>query len=39
LQVLKERDHLGDISAEGRIILTIDFKEIGYEDVNWTELS
>jgi hypothetical protein len=31
------RDHLGDLSINGRIILKFILK-IGYEDVNWSHL-
>jgi hypothetical protein len=34
----KGSDHLGDLSADGRIILSWIFKEMGCEGVNWVHL-
>jgi hypothetical protein len=37
--ILTRRDHSGDFSIDGRIILKIDIKEIRYEDVDWILLA
>jgi phage pi2 protein 07 len=36
---LKEREHLRDKHADGKIILKNDFKEIGFENVDWVHLA
>jgi hypothetical protein len=34
LENLKRRDNLGDLSIDGRTILKLDLKEVGYERVD-----
>jgi hypothetical protein len=37
-EILKERDHLRDLSVDGRIILKL-MKEIGRGDMDWINLA
>jgi hypothetical protein len=38
LENLKGRDHLEDIGVDGKIILEMDLREIGWEGVDWIHL-
>jgi hypothetical protein len=39
LENLKGRDHSEDLDVDGRIILKMHMKQIGWEDVGWIHLA
>jgi transposase len=37
--ILREIEHLGDPGIDGRIILKMDLKDVGYDGMDWIELA
>jgi hypothetical protein len=38
-EILKERDHLEDISADGSIMSKMNLSRVGGRDVHWTDVA